>query len=907
MQNRIEIVITSDSRGAITGIAKAGESVKTLQTHMTGLQASLGDVAKGLGVFYGIKEVIEGITGAVKASLQFLGQMETSALGIASAYMVGGKYIDEVTGKALEGEKALRAAQADSKQMLEELQVANLQTIATLDQLVRAYQETLPVAMAKGFDRQMAKDFTVAMVQAAGAIGLSLDQMGEETRSILTGSISPRTSRIATVLGLRNEDIKQYQGDAQRLFDFLMQKLDAYKIAGIESQKTWAGLWSNVKDIALQAGGKMFEPLFEAIKQELSDITSKIVTIDEKTKTIKWNDEFLSTIKEVQTAVSGLIDEVIRLGMFLDKVGGTLTGLGTSHLFAGDEGAPQWARLSSDEKKRLFGKPMEWNQMYEDRYKEKERALYTREVVRQGVLKPASSEKLEALAYTTPAGAGLVEMTTQSGQKLYFEPGSVSGKARYKANAPKPTTDQMDESRASVDAELKEKLALLREEETRKLESLRTESKARELSHKEGILSEKEYLSETNDLKRESIEWSIAYAQKEKDAISLAWEEKKGLYTEGKDRIKEEGRVKAELSRRDTEIAKGKEELARLGIDYAIKEIEYNKDLAEVKREGSLKVLEAEYSLKKKLIEIGVERGEMTQLEARQKELDLEERIQIVRIESLRAKYNEAEKDAEKLQILSEIAAQEQEVLATVAERARVEQQLTGSLADGLAEGLRTFSKETRTTFQQGVEIARQTAQGMEQAFSDFFFDAFRGKMQSLSDYLNAFLMSVQRALANALSQQITGGLLGGSGSEGGWLSSLLKIGVGFLSSSLTGSAGIPSNANYVPGIHHGGGTVRKFVPVFHGGGLNADERLVINRVGERYINKEQNDWLTHIARVAQGQPSTNVFIFETGPGVPALKARDMSSQRDSRGEVKRIMLELAVTDPAIRAALGIK
>jgi len=899
MQNKVEIVITSDSRGAITGITKAGESVKTLQTHMTGLQASLGDVATGLGVFYGIKEIIEGITGAVKASLQFLGQMETSALGIASAYMVGGKYIDEVTGKALEGEKALRAAQEDSKRMLDELQVANLQTIATLDQLVRAYQETLPVAMAKGFDRQMAKDFTVAMVQAAGAIGLSLDQMGEETRSILTGSINPRTSRIATVLGLRNEDIKQYEGDAQRLFDFLMQKLEAYKVAGIESQKTWSGLWSNVKDIALQAGGKMFEPLFQAIKQELIDITEKIVTIDEKTRTIKWSEDFLGTVNTIKEAVSILIDDITRLSMLLDKAGGTATAImhyGTLAEYKASFGTWKGAGESAEKWKNL-------NTMFEQRYKESERALYTRQVVRQGVLKPASPEKLDALAYTTPAGAGLVEMTTQSGQKLYFEPGSVSGKAGYKANAPKQTTGQMDEARASVEAELKEKLALLREEETRKLESLRTEWKARELSHKEGILSEKEYLSETNDLKRESIEWSIAYAQKEKDAISLAWEQKKGLYTEEKDRIKEEGSVKVELSRRDTEIAKGKEELARLGIDYAIKEIEYNKDLAEVKREGSLKVLEAEYSLKKKLIEIGAERGEMTELEARQKELSLEQEIQEVRIENLRAKYKDAEKDAEKLSILSEIAAQEKEILAIAEERRRVDEEMHGTLGDGLTEGLRKYRSETKTTFQQGVEIARQTAQGMEQAFEDFFFDAFEGKLKTLSDWITSFLSSVRRALAQALGQSTTSWISTG-------INSLIQgiVGGGSLPQSATGSVGIPSDANYVPGVHHGGGKVRRFIPVFHAGGLNTDERLVINRVGERYINEEQNDWLTHIARVAGQSPGGNTtIIFEPAPGVPALKGTQLSSKRDQAGETKRILLELAVTDPAIRAAFGIK
>ncbi len=865
MQNKVEIIITSDAKGAIVGITQAGESVKNLKTQMTGLNASMGDVAKGLGVFYGIKEVVEGITAAVRGSLRFLGQMETSALGIAAAYMVGGQYIDQTTGKALAADKALAAAQADSKQMLDELQVANLQTIATLDQLVRAYQETLPVAMAKGFDKQMAKDFTVAMVQAAGAIGLSLDQMGEETRSILTGNINPRMSRIATVLGLRNEDIKQVEGDAQKLFDFLMKKLEPFKAAGIESQKTWAGLWSNTKDIALQAGGKIFEPLFQAIKQELADITSQIVTIDEKTKTIKWSDNFLGTINMIKEAVSTLIDDVTRLSMLLDKAGGTMTAVmhyGTLAEYKTSFGT--WTQAGQSAEKWA-----QRNKMYEERYKEGERALYTRQVMRNGGLKPASEEKLEALQWTTARGTGLVEVTTQSGQKLYFEPNEKSGKPPYKTYPPKPSKDKQDESRASVDAELREKMALLREEETRKLEVLRTDAKRRELSYKEGVLSEREYAAETDSIKRQSLEWGIAYAQKEREAISLAWNEKKGLYTEEKDRIKEEGRVKVELTRRDTEIAKKKEDLARLGIDYTIEEIEYNKELSETKRAGTLQVLEAEYSLKKKLIEIGVERGEMTELEARQKELVFEEQIQAVRIENLRAKYQEAEKDTEKLSILSEIAAQEQEILATVTERARIEQQLSGSLAEGLAEGLRKYNKEARTTFQHGVEIARQTAQGMEQAFSDFFFDAFQGKMQSLSDYLNAFLMSVQRALANALSQQITGGiggLFGGSGSEngGGWLSSILKVGISFLSSSLTGSVGIPMNANYVPGIHHSGGTVRRYVPVFHAGGLNADERLVINRVGERYITEEQNAWLTRLAKTAEGQPSTNVFVLRS-------------------------------------------
>jgi hypothetical protein len=219
-----------------------------------------------------------------RIGVNYLSTIETSGLGIAAAFMTAGKYIDETSGKALTAQNSLNAAQNDSKKIIDELQYANLQTIATLDELVNAYQVTLPVAMAKGFNREQAKDFTVAMVQAAGAIGLAMNQLGEETRSLLTGNIDPRNSRIATVLGLRNEDVNQFKGNADGLFNFLMDKLSAYKVAGIAAQNTWAGLWSNTKDLFSQALGQTITPLFEAIKYELKGIADNVYTLDEKNK-----------------------------------------------------------------------------------------------------------------------------------------------------------------------------------------------------------------------------------------------------------------------------------------------------------------------------------------------------------------------------------------------------------------------------------------------------------------------------------------------------------------------------------------------------------------------------------------------------------------------------------------------
>lgn len=287
----------------------AGVSVKDLEHMFVRLAARTAQIA----LIYGSLSTVKNVIGE---TLKYLGQLETSTLGIATSFLAGGKYIDQITGKALQGSQALKAAQQNSLQVINELKAANFETIATLDQLIYAYQVTLPVALAKGFDQKQVLDFTKAMVQAAGAIGLPLDQMAEETRAMLTGQIS-RHSRIAQVLGLRPEDIKQFKGDASGLFDFLMGRLEAYGEAGKESMKTWAGLWSNLTDMMKQLGGVGGQPLFEGVKATLQEIMDAIGKINPKTKEMEFDPAFVSAVKEIGEGFKTLFDIIVSGGRFI--------------------------------------------------------------------------------------------------------------------------------------------------------------------------------------------------------------------------------------------------------------------------------------------------------------------------------------------------------------------------------------------------------------------------------------------------------------------------------------------------------------------------------------------------------------------------------------------------------------
>jgi tape measure domain-containing protein len=62
------------------------------------------------------------------------------------------------------------------------------------------------------------------------------------------------------------------------------------------------------------------------------------------------------------------------------------------------------------------------------------------------------------------------------------------------------------------------------------------------------------------------------------------------------------------------------------------------------------------------------------------------------------------------------------------------------------------------------VEIATATAQAMQQALSDFFFDAVTGKLKSLSDYVTEFLQAVLREIANVAAQMLTNKIMSSFG-----------------------------------------------------------------------------------------------------------------------------------------------
>lgn len=97
----------------------------------------------------------------------------------------------------------------------------------------------------------------------------------------------------------------------------------------------------------------------------------------------------------------------------------------------------------------------------------------------------------------------------------------------------------------------------------------------------------------------------------------------------------------------------------------------------------------------------------------------------------------------------------------------------------GWTRGLQNYSKNRDTAFNMSNDMARRTAQGMEQGFQNFFFGVMEGKFKSFKDVLSGVLEFTKQIIAQMTAQLITmtiirgiGGSLGGAlggGSTGGF------------------------------------------------------------------------------------------------------------------------------------------
>jgi hypothetical protein len=264
-----------------------------------------------IGVFAAFliaRQVVGGLVGAVREAVRFNAELEQARLGIAAVITAAGQVRDPL-GQAATSARQFALAQVAAAEQTRKIRKDALATSATFEQLLQTFQVALGPGLAAGLNLDEVRQLTVRISQAATAIGLEQNQLAEEVRSILSGTIQLRTTRIAAVLGITNQDIKNAR-ELGVLAEFLDTKFAAFAISGQASLQTFNVILSNLNDAIsnlLAAGG---EGLFNSLRALFQDLSGAIATVNQELGQVELNPKAVAVVEAFLDGLRAGVDGI---------------------------------------------------------------------------------------------------------------------------------------------------------------------------------------------------------------------------------------------------------------------------------------------------------------------------------------------------------------------------------------------------------------------------------------------------------------------------------------------------------------------------------------------------------------------------------------------------------------------
>ena len=230
-----------------------------------------------LAVFTVARRVVGGFNSMISSAIQFNAELETARVGIAGLIAAAGEVRDPL-GNRLGLDAQVLESQRIAIDQMNKLRKDALTTAASYDELSRAFQSAVAPGIQSGLTLDQIREMTVVISQAATGLGLAQDQLAEEIRSLFQGTITPRNTRIATALGISNQDIARAK-ELGTLFEFLQGRFSAIARTGATLMNTFTGQLSNATDAFKQLLAQSSQPLFEQLKAGLKDVQKAIFAV----------------------------------------------------------------------------------------------------------------------------------------------------------------------------------------------------------------------------------------------------------------------------------------------------------------------------------------------------------------------------------------------------------------------------------------------------------------------------------------------------------------------------------------------------------------------------------------------------------------------------------------------------
>lgn len=256
-----------------------------------------------LAVFTIARETVEGFKNLVSSALQFNNVIESAKIGVAGLIVATAEVRDQF-GRPIQGAEAFAAAVKIADGQVRQLQRDAIALGVPFENLVETFQIAVAPGFGAGLKIDQIRKLTGDIAAAAKAIGLPQNQLAEEIRSLLSGTIQARTTRIATALGITNADVKRLKETGQ-LFDFLEAKFASFnQAAQQQARTTLTGLSEVVRGVVNQILGEAAQPLFSALVRIGNELLDKVLTIKDAAGKIQVNPQVVQSFRAIFNALA---------------------------------------------------------------------------------------------------------------------------------------------------------------------------------------------------------------------------------------------------------------------------------------------------------------------------------------------------------------------------------------------------------------------------------------------------------------------------------------------------------------------------------------------------------------------------------------------------------------------------
>lgn len=263
-----------------------------------------------------VRNIVEGFKALVSEAVGFNRRIESAQLGIASLFLAVGQ-VRDITGETVDAAQGLALAQEEARRQTQLLRADALRTKATFDELVDTFQVAIGPGLAAGLDIGQVRRFTVQISQAASALGVAQNQLSEEIRSILSGTIQQRTTRIAAALGITNEDIRNAR-ELGVLVEFLQTSFSAFDTAGQKSLTTFDGILARIRDSFSLVLGTAGLEFFDDLKEELTGVFEALTVVNPITNITEAAPQAVSLLREFFSVLSAIVSKASELAHNID-------------------------------------------------------------------------------------------------------------------------------------------------------------------------------------------------------------------------------------------------------------------------------------------------------------------------------------------------------------------------------------------------------------------------------------------------------------------------------------------------------------------------------------------------------------------------------------------------------------